>query len=51
MAYRFMSENREQYTIREIAGLFGVSSGAYYKWVKNGVSQRMRSQEDAGRTA
>jgi transposase InsO family protein len=29
-----------------MAGLFGVSSGAYYKWAKHGVSQR-RSQEDA----
>jgi transposase InsO family protein len=46
MAYRFMSENRGRYAIREMAGLFGVSSGAYYKWAKHGVSQR-RSQEDA----
>jgi transposase InsO family protein len=41
-----MNENREQYTIREMAGLFGVSSGAYYKWARNGVSQR-RSETDA----
>jgi transposase InsO family protein len=46
MAYRFMSENRKRYTIREMAGLFGVSGGAYYKWAKHGVSQR-RSKEDA----
>jgi hypothetical protein len=42
MAYRFMKANREQYTIREMAGLFGVSSGAYYKWAKYGVSSRRR---------
>ncbi|GHU81066.1 hypothetical protein FACS189468_2710 [Spirochaetia bacterium] len=46
MAYRFMKENRRRYTIREMAGLFGVSSGAYYKWAKHGVSER-RGQEDA----
>jgi hypothetical protein len=51
MAYRFMAENRGRYAIREMAAnivriLFGVSGGAYYKWAKNGVSQR-RSREDA----
>jgi transposase InsO family protein len=37
MVYRFMSEHRDEYTIREMAGVFGVSSSAYYKWVKKGV--------------
>jgi transposase InsO family protein len=45
MAYRFMAENRKRYTIREMAGVFGVSSGAYYKWAKHGVSER-RSKAD-----
>jgi len=46
MAYRFMQENKDRYTIREMAGLFGVSRSAYYKWVRNGVSSR-RKEEDA----
>jgi transposase InsO family protein len=46
MAYRFMKENRGQYAIREMAGLFGVSSSAYYRWARNGVSTR-RQQSDA----
>ena len=46
MAYRFMQGNKGRYTIREMAGLFGVSGGAYYKWAKNGVSQR-RNRRDA----
>jgi hypothetical protein len=32
MVCRFMSEHRDEYTIREMAGVFGVSSGASYKW-------------------
>jgi hypothetical protein len=44
MVYRFMSENR--YTVREMAELFGVSRGAYYKGAKYGVS-RKRREEDA----
>jgi hypothetical protein len=38
MAYRFMRENQGQYAIREMAGLFGVSSSAYYRWAKYGVA-------------
>jgi putative transposase len=40
MAYRFMKTNQDRYTIREMAGLFGVSRSAYYKWLRTGVSQR-----------
>jgi len=46
MAYRFMHGNRDRYTVTEMAGLFGVSRGAYYKWARGGVSQR-RSTADA----
>ena len=46
MAYEFIRENRNQYTVREMAGLFGVSRGAYYQWARYGVSQR-RSIIDA----
>jgi hypothetical protein len=45
MVYRFMRENQGQYTVREMAGLFGVSCSAYYQWAKQGVSSR-REQED-----
>jgi transposase InsO family protein len=47
MAYQFMQKNMGRYTIREVAGLFGVTGGAYYKWRKNGVSER-RDKRDAG---
>ena len=46
MVYRFMQENRERYTIREMAELFGVSCSACYRRVKKGVSSR-REEEDA----
>jgi transposase InsO family protein len=38
MVYRFMSEHRGEYTIREMAGVLGVSSSAYYKWAKQEAS-------------
>ncbi|MDR0638151.1 MAG: hypothetical protein LBG27_04485, partial [Spirochaetaceae bacterium] len=42
-----MRENQGQCTVRETAGIFGVSSGACYKRVKRqGVSSR-REEEDA----
>jgi len=46
MAYQFMQANKDRYTIREMAELFGVSRSAYYKWVREGVSQR-RNEADA----
>ena len=36
MAYRFMKSNQGRYAVKEMAGLFGVSRGAYYKWIKAG---------------
>ena len=45
MAYQFMKANRNRYTIREMAGLFGVSPGAYYQWARNGVSQRRKTAD------
>ena len=35
-----MKANQGWYTIKEMAGLFGVSRGAYYQWARKGVSQR-----------
>jgi hypothetical protein len=46
MAYRFMSEHRDEYAVREMAGIFAFGCGAYYKWAKNGVSGR-RQKADA----
>ena len=45
MAYRFMQANRGRYTIKEMAGLFGVSRSAYYKWVRKGVSRRREAAD------
>jgi transposase InsO family protein len=41
-----MRTNRERYTVREMAGLFGVSNSAYYRWAKYGVSEN-RKEADA----
>jgi transposase InsO family protein len=46
MVYQFMREHKNHYTIREMAAIFGVSSNAYYRWAKHGVSTR-RSKRDA----
>jgi transposase InsO family protein len=40
MAYEFMKSNQNEYTIKEMAELFGVSRSAYYRWAKNGVCER-----------
>ena len=45
-AYRFMQANKGRYTVREMAGMFGVSSGAYYRWAKHGLSDK-RAKADA----
>jgi len=34
MAYKFMKQNHDRYTIKEMTELFGVSRSAYYKWLK-----------------
>ena len=44
-AYRFMKANQNRYAIKEMAGLFGVSRGAYYKWARNGVSRRREASD------
>jgi predicted DNA-binding transcriptional regulator AlpA len=40
MVYRFMLNNKDRYTVTEMTGLFGVSRSAYYRWIKQGVSDR-----------
>ena len=47
MAYQFMKANKDRYTIKETAEIFGVSRSAYYKRVKNGASQQ-HTAADAG---
>jgi hypothetical protein len=47
MVYRFMKENMGRYSIREMAGLFGVTGGAYHKRAKKEVSER-RDRRDTG---
>jgi len=46
MAYQFMQANCNRYTIKKMAGVFGVSRGAYYQWAKNGVSERRQRIDD-----
>ena len=46
MAYRFIKENRGKYAVKEMAGLLGLSCGAFYKWFKHGFSRR-REKADA----
>jgi len=45
MVYEFMNDNKNQHTIKEMAGLFGVSCSAYYRWARNGVSTRRREAD------
>ena len=40
-----MQEHRGRYSVREMAGLFGVTSGAYYRWAKNRGSERRRQRD------
>jgi transposase len=44
--YRFIQANRDDYTVREMAGIFGVSCAAYYKWAKYGWSDRRRKADE-----
>ena len=44
-AYRFIQENIKRYTVKEMTGLFGVSRGAYYKWLKYGFSNRHNTSD------
>jgi len=46
MVYRFIKENLIQYTIGKMTELFGVSRSAYYRWVKNGVSNRRKEADE-----
>jgi transposase InsO family protein len=45
MAYQFMKANQDLYTVKEMAGLFGVNRGAYYHWIRNGVSPRSEAAD------
>jgi hypothetical protein len=46
MVYKFMQKNLGKYSIKEMAGLFGVTRGAYYQWAKKGVSERRRKYDE-----
>ncbi len=45
MAYQFMKANQNEYAVKEMAKLFGVSRSAYYRWAKNGASQRRKADD------
>ena len=46
MAYQYMKTNKNQYTIKKMAEIFGTSRSAYYKWVKAGCPTQ-RGDTDA----
>ena len=46
MAYQFIQANKGRYTVKEMAGLLGVSRTAYYQWARNGVSQQHETADD-----
>jgi transposase InsO family protein len=46
MVYMFMLNNKDRYTITEMTEVFGVSRSAYYRWVRQGVSDK-RDRADA----
>jgi len=41
-----MKANQDRYTIKMMAGLFGVSRGAYYKWLKAESSNQQKDADD-----
>ncbi len=45
MAYQFMKANQNEYAVKEMAKLFGVSRSAYYRWARNGASQRRKADD------
>jgi len=45
MAYQFIKANKDRYTVKEMAGLLGVSCNAYYQWARNGLSQRREAAD------
>jgi transposase len=45
MVRQFMRQHRGRHSIREMATQFGVSSSAYYRWAKEGVSERRREAD------
>ncbi len=45
MAYQFMKANQNRYAVKEMAMLFGVSRSAYYRWARNGASQRRKAND------
>ena len=48
MVYQFMKENHDLYTIKKMTEHFGVSRGAYYKWLKTaGTRTKQRNENDA----
>jgi transposase InsO family protein len=44
-AYRFIQENLGEYSVREMAALFVVIRGAYYKWFKAGCPNRDKNPD------
>ncbi|GHT78794.1 hypothetical protein FACS1894130_06040 [Spirochaetia bacterium] len=41
-----MQNNKDRYTVTEMASLFGVSRSACYRWVTQGVSDRRAIQQE-----
>jgi transposase InsO family protein len=46
MAYKFIQENKGIYAVKEMTELMGVSRGAYYKWARNGFSDRQSKADE-----
>ena len=46
MVYRFIQENKGEFTVKKMTELLGVSREAYYKWAKHGFSDR-QAEADA----
>ena len=45
MVYQYVKANQNWYTIKKMAELFGVSRGAYYKWLKRGCPDREKNPD------
>ena len=45
MVYRFIQENKSEFTVKEMTELLGASREAYYQWTKRGFSDRQEKAD------
>ena len=49
MKYMFIAEHRQEFPIRRMCQMLGVSESGYYAWSKREPSERKRGDEELGK--